>query len=195
MQVTHTVRGLAVISLLLVPWIGVAPAQASCALPAPLPSAIHSASGVFVGTVTATTWQGRRATVSVEDVWRGQVTSPAVVVGSPGDARTYSSVDRKYVVGTTYLFVSYASRAGEWQDNNCSNTRAYTPALARYRPAGAARIAVEPTSSPVPTAEPPRPQKSQESGRWWWALAGVGIAGVPVVVLLRRRRTKRIGAE
>ncbi len=199
--VAHSVRSLTVVIVLLVgsPWIGVTPASASCALPRALPTAISSAASVFVGTVTAATWGGRRATVSVEDVWRGPVKSPAVVVGTPGDERSISSVDRKYVVGTTYLFVPYAVRKGEWQDNSCSNTQVYAAALARFRPAGATRIETVPSPSPSlsPSAEPSaaesRPSPIEDSRDWWWVLAGLPLAVVPVALLLRRRRFTRSG--
>lgn len=184
----------------------VPPAEASCALPLPIPRAVSQATAAFVGTVTATDWQGRRATVTVEDVWRGTVSTPALVAGTPGGAEQRTTVDRHYVVGERYLFVPWTRRAGSWQDNGCSSTRAFDASIAKLRPAGAVRVA-NGMASPSPSAaiDGTTPTASpQGSGQrdaaisrrdGWLAGAALGVAATAGLIVWRRRRHHRVRAE
>lgn len=177
----------------------VPPAEASCALPLPIPRAVSQAAAAFIGTVTATDWQGRRATVTVEDVWRGTVSTAALVTGTPGGAAERTTVDRRYIVGERYLFVPWARRTSSWQDNACSSTRVFDASIAKLRPAGAVRISSSVTSpSPsVAIGEATASVSSRASGRrdaafsrrnGWLAAAALGVAGAAWAVVWRRRR-------
>lgn len=165
------------------------PAQASCAMPAPMPSAVANAAGAFVGTVTGVDWRGRRATVAVDDIWRGDVSSSAVVLGGPGDERSITSVDRRYRVGGRYLFLPYAKEAGSWRDNACSRTQEYTAALDVLRPSGATRVVTTPaTTAPSASAKPTR---SKATALGVAVATGAAVTAAVAWIGLRRRREER----
>jgi hypothetical protein len=139
------------------------PARASCVSPAALPSAVRQAAAAFVGTVTSTTWDGRRAAVLVDDVWHGKVSAFVVVVGTPGDAHSQTTVDRHFDMGARYLFLPFSGATGRWEDNGCSSTQEYSPALARLRPTDARRVtALGPTVDASPSTTPSRASATAE---------------------------------
>lgn len=123
------------------------PARASCVGPygpggiQPLRRVLATAPVVFIGKVLATTNESRTATVRVNDIWRGKHVSLMVVVrGSDVTGHAATSVDRSFTRGVRYIFVPEPiRRSSPFQDNNCTATRPYTTALAKYRPAGAHR--------------------------------------------------------
>ena len=172
----------------------VPPARASCVSPAALPSAVRQAAAAFVGTVTSTTWDGRRAAVLVDDVWRGKVSAFVVVVGTPGDAHSQTTVDRHFDMGARYLFLPFSGAAGLWQDNGCSSTQEYSPALARLRPTDARRVtALGPTVDASPSTTPPRASATAEdstSSRVWLAscVGAVALATASGGLFAWRRR-------
>jgi hypothetical protein len=112
------------------------PTSASCVMPMPIEQAVRTADVVIVGTVTETTSNGRWATVSVEEVWRGPDQPASVLVkGGPGDPNTASSVDRSFGTGARYLFVLTADPAGGLFDSACSSTVEWAEAMVAMRPA------------------------------------------------------------
>lgn len=113
----------AAVVLVLVLSTAVGPAaSASCAgAPAPSPYA-------FVGTVTGLENSGRVARVTTGDGRN------VTVVGSPGSGDVCTSVDRTYLLGSTYEFHPYDS-SDPYSDHACSATRELTqpPAPRRVR--------------------------------------------------------------
>ena len=117
-------------------------ALADCAERPPIDQVLATADIVFVGTVTATTNQDRRATVTVEEVWRGpDLPVSLTVIGGP-DANSATSIDRTFQIGVKYLFFPYQDAdigfhpgALELVDNSCSLTTPWTADLALHRPA------------------------------------------------------------
>jgi hypothetical protein len=118
--------------------IGSTGAQASCAMPRPLPEILASAPLVFVGTVVSTSDGDRVARVKVESIWKGpDLPAYLDVHGSPvsgGGGAT--SIDRRYRSGERDLFVLLSDRP-PYQDNNCSATQPYTADVAALAPADA----------------------------------------------------------
>ncbi|MHB8576818.1 MAG: hypothetical protein ACYDCQ_15965 [Dehalococcoidia bacterium] len=97
-----------------------------------------TAPSVFMGTVISTEYNGRLAVVNVDELWKGPPLPAMVEVqGSPAlAAGEASSVDRYFDVGQHYLFVPN-SAAPPFEDDGCTATQVYTPALAAYRPGAA----------------------------------------------------------
>lgn len=109
-------------------------ALASCAQPEPLDAVIAGSDVVLVGTVTALTNNDRWVKVQVEEIWKGGPLPAIVEVhGGPGDANTFSSVDRTYVPGR-YLFTVFRDGTN-LADNACSGTTEWNEDLAAFRPA------------------------------------------------------------
>ena len=110
---------------------------ADCMAPPPIEEAVAQNEVVFVGTVVAVQDQGRRATVEIDEVWRGpDLPVTTVVLGGQGDG--FTSVDRTYEVGMTYVFfpsVDPESRA--LLDNLCTNTTPWQDDFEQVRPADA----------------------------------------------------------
>lgn len=110
------------------------PVAARCVEPVPIEKAVRAADVVIVGTVTAVAEEGTRATVHVEEIWRGPALAVEVVVwGGPGGR---SSVDRTFVAGTRYLFTITIDAAGRLGDSQCSSTTEWDPKLEVLRPVG-----------------------------------------------------------
>lgn len=112
------------------------PVAARCVEPAPIEEAVRAADVVIVGTVTAVAEEGTRATVHVEEIWRGPALEPEVVVwGGPGGGRT--SVDRTFEAGIRYLFTITVGENGRLTDSQCSSTVQWDAKLEALRPPGA----------------------------------------------------------
>lgn len=170
-------------------------AAASCELPPPIEQAIARAHTVFVGTVTALQHDGRVARFNVDEIWKGELGSLAVVTGGPtvGELEAAAadglgiatSVDRTYELGTRYLVVAHGADADSFLDSACSVTQPFTADLDQYRPEGAH----------VPPTDPP-PQEAKGTGAWLWIVGVTVIAGggVVAVALLRRRNRPWSGA-
>jgi hypothetical protein len=150
------------------------PAGASCvALPA-LPDAIAQARFVFVGTVQSTTDADRTADVAVEEIWKGPSLPKRVEVrGSPvSDPGAQTSVDRRFEAGRRYLFVPLDERRGSaFQDNACTSTTEYTPAVAQYAP-------------DKPSAHPRAASPESNSDRWLWGSVAVGAVALVITFSL-----------
>jgi hypothetical protein len=113
-----------------------APAAASCAMPeGDVAQQLAEADAVFVGTVVRTPGDDRIAHVAVEQIWRGEVDHGVTVRGSSmaGQRDAGTSVDRRYRAGTRYLF-AVRGRGATFDDDACSPTRQWQPALAAHRP-------------------------------------------------------------
>lgn len=142
------------------------PTSASCALPVPRADALARADAVVVGTVTATRSADRIATVTVEDIWKGNADLVIEVAGGPDSPNMRTSVDRTFEVGTRYLFFLLERTAQDsrgtfgafFEDNSCTNTRPYTTDLDTLRPSTARRVATSSPTSPTP------PRQNDPSG-------------------------------
>lgn len=105
---------------------------ADCMAPPPIEEAVKQAEVVFVGTVIGVQDQGRRATVTVDEVWRGpDLADTTVVLGGLGEG--FTSVDRTYEVGVKYIFFPLLED-GSLRDNLCTNTVQWLPEYEDLRP-------------------------------------------------------------
>ncbi len=165
-------------------------AMASCIEPPPLDQAIAEAESVFVGTVVALDFDARLATFEVIEVWKGSVGAEAVVNGGPGlqelaaaraeGQNLFTSVDRQFGAGQTYLVVSHG-RSGEiFFDNACSNTQLLSAETELARPATAY----------VPEAAPEPLEATEVDKGLPWILPAIGVTivlGIIAGVVYSRR--------
>jgi hypothetical protein len=148
-----------------------APGAARCVEPVPIDEAVRTADVVIVGTVSAVAEEGTRATVRVEEIWRGPALDAEVVVwGGPG-GRT--SVDRTFDAGTRYLFTIAFGEDGRLTDNLCSSTTEWDASLEAIRPPGAMQPAGGDTAQPTAGEAAPFDP---------WSV--IGPAGVALVVAI-----------
>ena len=131
------------------------PAQASCALPPPLRTAIAQSEHVFVGTVTNLENSRRWATVEVEEVWNDEDLPEEVEVRAgpkdpPGPISSASSVDRSFRLGQRYIFLPFERRGSIFIDNACSRTSRFRPSYERFAP-----------ESPEPPQETDQPSANE----------------------------------
>ena len=148
---------------------------------------------MFVGTVVATTNARRWVTVRVDEVWKGDDVGPEVEVQAgpedpPGDARSISSIDRRYRAGTTYLFLPWQRKGEVFFDNACTRTSVFRPSLERFRPAEAVAT---PSTSPSPTPEASTPEDhdhvaSSVSAFQWFLAIFFALAGIASIVAIWR---------
>jgi hypothetical protein len=110
---------------------------ADCMAPPPIEEAVRQGEVVFTGTVVAVADQGRRATVEVDEVWRGpDLAATTVVLGGQGEG--FTSVDRTYEIGMTYVFFpSIDPETRALVDNLCTNTTPWQDDYEKLRPAEA----------------------------------------------------------
>ncbi|HJP87712.1 MAG TPA: hypothetical protein VJ850_01600 [Candidatus Limnocylindrales bacterium] len=156
-------------------------AFASCAVGPDPVSAVNSAHIVFVGKVTHVSSAGRTATVTVLEVWRGPDQPATLTINEGEDDNTFTSVDRTFVEGETYLFFPNRNPdSGKLTDNGCSSTMLFDVSASDLRP---------------PDARPPigGPALAQPTGFDLSPLLPIGVAllvfGVLLVVgLLARGR-------
>ena len=128
------------------------PAAASCVGPqGSLKSRLRESRYVFEGTVTATEARGRLARVDVDRVWRGKVAAKVTVVGGTTQSRAVTSVDRSYKADQKYLFVSYKRTGDRYRDNSCTDTREWSPKLAKLRPKSARLVGNTPADTATET--------------------------------------------
>jgi hypothetical protein len=157
-------------------------AQASCAMPRPLPEMLASAPLVFVGTVVSTSDGDRVARVKVESIWKGP-NLPAVVEvhGSPASGwGAATSVDRHYRAGERDLFVLYSDQQ-PYQDNNCSATQPYSAQVAVLAPSD--------VRSPAPLTT--REQVQNLVSQYWLSIAiAVVVVAIAVVAYMSVRRPR-----
>lgn len=104
----------------------------SCIQPPPLGEAVAQAEIAFVGTVTGVANEGRWATVSVEEIWKGPDMPPVVEVHGGGPNPSDSLADRTFTAGTRYVFFPYVEE-GVLTDNICSSTMEF-PFEISFRP-------------------------------------------------------------
>ena len=195
--IASAVVGMVVVFLVLAPeW-----AAASCAPPVGIPEAIRRADVVVVGTVTATHSRDRIATVSIDEVWKGNIAETFEVHGGPTADNMMTTVERTYTAGRRYLIFAFEPTAHDstgsfgarYEDNNCSNTQPWQASLARYRPSAATnRPEAAPPASPVPAVSTPSDRTTIP-----WLAIGVGGAAVlaaGAVLAGRRRRAHSSGA-
>ena len=160
---------------------GASAAQASCAVPPSVPTQIRAAALVFVGSVVSTSDDNRIANVKVESVWKDPRLAGYVTVfgSSVSGANTATSEDRHYQAGTRYLFVLYSANE-PYQDDACSATQPYTPALALLAPADA--------RPPLTVGYPTDPAPNRYAGALFivGALFVAGVTALAIAVLLAR---------
>ena len=148
MRMLRTATLAAVAALL----IGAMPAAASCALPVPIEQALREADSVFVGSVIRLANGDRTATIAVDEVWRGPDLAAQVVVHGGPDEEMFTSVDRTWEAGATYLVLA-SIVDDQLSDNACSNTQPWSDDLRALRPSDT-RPPGDPTDSGT-TAELP----------------------------------------
>lgn len=174
------------------------PASASCAPPLALADAVTSADIVAVGTVTAARNNARIATVTLEDIWKGDPASKIEVAGGPDAANAMTTVDRTYEVGTRYLFFIFEPAAhnspgtfgARYEDNNCSDTRPYTAELDYLRPASARRVETTTPPSSAANAAPSVPADSGTSAPLVMAALALTIVVAAGFVIAWRTRPR-----
>lgn len=166
-------------------------AGASCAPPLTIQEAMEQAPVVFVGTVMTVEHDGRFASFSVDEVWKGDVDSSVVVSGGPTPSdlegrgfgeSVVTSVDRYYDRGATYLVVPFGIEEGVYMDNACSVTQVYDASLDALRPA---------------TAHPPTdagPDNEVVIARIAVGVVVLGVTGA-LVANMRRRRAMDLPEE
>lgn len=167
------------------------PASASCAEPGPLGQALGDAHAVFVGTVTELEYENRVATFNVDDIWTGDIGATVTVSGGPRPSEleraaeqgltVATSVDRTYVLGETYLVVSYAAEGRVLLDTNCSATQVYNAELDQHRPT---------------SAHSPSPAENTSMGLPTWAASVLVLIafGLMARTVLRTARKRRLRA-
>jgi hypothetical protein len=156
-------------------------------VPPPLPEAYAQAGAVFSGTVEVVEVGARLATVGVDLVWKGEVSSEAKVQGTDMlDPNMITSVDRTYQPGVEYVFFVTAGGVG-FMDNACTSTQVATAELL----AQLDELAGSPGSAPAASPTEPAPDTSPGSGLVGVAFsAGVLLLLVGVVIARRRNRTE-----
>jgi hypothetical protein len=165
-------------------WAVPGTAAASCAEPPPPVQALEAAELVFVGTVVDLRNEQRTATVAVEEIWKGPAVPATVTVSGAQEPGVFTSVDRTFALGTTYVFILPTARThpetGAFVDNACSPTRRLDAELAALAPAERA-LPITATAQP--------PGSGREDPPWWLlGLAAFGVAvGAAGVALARRR--------
>jgi hypothetical protein len=154
--------------LLLLP----AAVAADCMEPPPLEQAVAEGQSVFVGTVVGLENEARWATVRVEDVWRGPDLPAVVGVRGGEEPGTFTSLDRTYRQGATYLFVvmvEQGAAAPRLVDNSCTPTSEWREELAALRPG---------------TARPPVPSTGETAGPGTGGVvAGGGLGDSTILVV------------
>jgi hypothetical protein len=179
-------RSLLGLALVLTALVTVAPAaQASCVFVSDYEESLDEAPILFVGTVDDVTNGDRTATVTVDEVWKGDVPRATTVIGGAVGENTASSVDRTYRLGRRYLFAPYERDRANFQDNACTPTRVFGPRLERFRPADAL-IYAEPSEAPAP-GEPGEPTSAGDEFPWVPIAAAALVVGLAVLVIVRRR--------
>lgn len=164
-------------------------ARASCGIAPPVREAVENADDVFVGEVVRLENDGRTALVTVMDVWKGHVAERVVVHGGmqlPQQPDTYTSVDRTYELGKTYLFFP-SEREERYFRDICTRTSVMRERFLRIRPEGASTPSLGSnlvTEDDLGITSPQLPR---------WLLLGAGVvllaAGSWAWVSVRRRRT------
>jgi len=168
---------------------------------------------VFVRRVVELTNSGRWATFAVEDIWKGTLDGGRVDVrGGARDGRG-TSVDRTWVLGTSYLVFAelpptdpglrdlYGDGA-RWTDNACSSSQPYAPDLATSRP-GTARLVADPSPQEPSAgrADPPAEALGGDRGasdgsiRLWMSVAAVAVLGLAGGAAVRTGRRSRSAAR
>jgi len=160
---------------------GPARVAASCEGSPDFDVAVLQGEVVFVGTVIRTENDLRWALVRIEERWQGADDLPLEVwVRGGPEGGSSTAIDRAFSP-TRYLFVG--RRAGnDITDDICSATTAWTPDLARLRPANV---------SPAPDVESNRAPSYVDIARLLPIVAlfaALAIAVVSYVLILRARR-------
>lgn len=146
-------------------------AQARCASPAPIDSAMATNGVVFVGTVVDVS-QDNVATVSVESVWKGPKLAAEVLVdGGPITDPENRGLDED----ERYLFFP-SNDEPPFEDDRCTATRVFDDELERFKPAGA--------------VDRPLEKKPNDNAAWTWAVAAILVGLLAIQVLRTQRRTR-----
>jgi hypothetical protein len=179
------------------------PSAASCAPHMSLTEAVGTADLVVVGTVTATRSANRIATVSVDEIWKGDASAVIEIAGGPEADNSLTTVDRTYDIGTRYLFFVFEpARHGSggtfgagYEDNVCSNTRPYSADLDALRPPSARNVAAASPSTTPPATAAPTPTPAADDGiAPVVLLAFAAVACCAVVLAIGRRVRRRLPA-
>lgn len=153
-------------------------AHASCRSPDPLEQSVEQAPLIFVGTVIGLANDDRTATVTVEEIWKGPRLPVEVrVAGGYDEPGVFTSVDRTFEMGVTYLFFP-STTTEPLEDNACSATQELDSTIEAFRP---------------DVVNSPKPPPGSGSSPLLWAGAAVGLAALVFggAVLVQRGRTHR----
>jgi hypothetical protein len=168
-------------------------------LPTGLAEGIADADLVVVGTVVSTRSHHRVATVHREEQWKGHVAPTFEVFGGPADGHVITSVDRTFTVGERYLLVAREPAAhgepstfgGRYEDTQCSSTRRWTEALARYRPATATVTRDQHATGLRPSPADPVPDPPSSPRLWLLGMTAFAACVVAARILGIRHWTRR----
>jgi len=101
-------------------------AHAQCGPTLEVEDSLVRAEVVFVGTVVDRSNRDRTAIMDVHEVWKGTRLPASVTVnGGPEDISQFTSVDRSWLLGQTYL-VMPANDRSPFQDSLCSGTQLWS---------------------------------------------------------------------
>jgi hypothetical protein len=173
---------LATAILALIAWTAMpTPANASCVVVGSVEAMVADSGAAFVGVVEAVTNQDRWATVRVEEVWHGPITSATVEVRGGPEPGAGSSADRTYRAGVRYLF-TVSVRDGTLVDSICSMTTDWRAELLEMRP---------PTARAVDAAMTVGPSDPAGISRWILPALAVIVVGVAIFGAVFVARLKR----
>lgn len=167
-------------------------AHASCLAPPPIEEAYAAAETVFVGTVIDLDATQRHAIVEVIEVWKGPDLPVEVdVSGGPRDANQFTSVDRTFAPGETYVFF-LNSQAPPFSDDSCTSTQPMNDNVGALQPDDA-RAPLGGTPSTTAAGADDETADSESGLALAALLIGGGVLGAAIaavsVVAFRRRRT------
>jgi len=140
-------------------------------------SALDLGESVFVGRVVGLTDSDRTATFAVDEVWRGPDLPASVVVhGSGADLFGFSSVDRTWEAGVTYLVFAEVD-GNQLSSTACNLTQPWSEGLTAVRPSDARppSDAADVGSGGIPIA---------------WLVAIGAAAGVVIISVVAFRRAR-----
>jgi hypothetical protein len=141
-----------------------APVAADCQAPASIEEALAVTRIAFVGTVTASRENAPGAAFAVDEVWIGNVSSPAEIHGMFGDDQLAED-DRLFEAGARYLVIPYVDDDGLLHDHICTGTTEWRAELGELRPPDARVLGAEPSGAEPSGEEPSGGEPSGAAGQ------------------------------
>ena len=180
MQIRHPAALILALLALGIP----APVAADCQPPESVEAALATTQVAFVGTVIATRENAPGAAFQVEEIWAGNVSSPAEIQGMFGNERLAED-DRLFEAGARYLVIPYRGDDGLLHDNICTGTTRWRAGLAELRPPDAQVLGALPSGAAEGPAGPP--MSLLVAG-----LAAVLVIGIGVIAFRSASRRPRV---